>query len=78
MRCSICNQEMTHPTLKNYLGNNPFPIRTDENARCCDSCNENFVIPARIIALTQEVKPWIEQFNKMNFDDLTKTFNAFC
>lgn len=42
MTCCICGKE-----IKGY-GNNPWPINNDVEARCCDDCNYNVVIPARI------------------------------
>lgn len=30
------------------FGNNPAPLKNDEDDRCCDSCNSELVIPARI------------------------------
>ena len=29
-------------------GNNPAPVNKDEKARCCDDCNSNIIIPARL------------------------------
>lgn len=29
-------------------GNNPYPLNKDEKARCCDDCNDNLVVPARL------------------------------
>lgn len=43
MKCAICGKE-----IESKFGNNPYPVRTDEDARCCDKCNEAFVIPSRI------------------------------
>ena len=40
--CCICGQEYTG------LGNNPYPVISDEDARCCDKCNIIKVIPARL------------------------------
>lgn len=37
--CSICFKEYTH------WGNNAWPVN---EGRCCDTCNTNIVIPARI------------------------------
>lgn len=37
--CSICFKEYTH------WGNNAWPVN---EGRCCDECNSNIVIPARI------------------------------
>ena len=40
--CCICG--------KPYIGwgNNPWPIVDDEEARCCDDCNSEKVVPARL------------------------------
>lgn len=40
IKCCICGKE-----IEGY-GNNPYPIKQD--GLCCDSCNINIVIPARI------------------------------
>ena len=41
--CCICHKEFTG------WGNNPAPYPTEDgNDCCCDECNVNFVIPARI------------------------------
>lgn len=42
--CCICGK-----TFYGY-GNNPWPLNKDEDARCCDECN-NKVIAARIAGL---------------------------
>lgn len=42
--CCICGKE-----CENEWGNNPWPINNDENARCCNKCNDEIVIPQRII-----------------------------
>ena len=44
--CCICGQEFTG------YGNNPYPVNSDEDARCCDDCNDTVVIPARLGELT--------------------------
>jgi len=43
--CSICEQK-THG-----FGNNPDPVVTLPEARCCDSCNWDYVIKARIMMM---------------------------
>ena len=42
-RCSICGRP-----YKGY-GNNAFPAKS---GRCCDECNENLVIPLRIMMIS--------------------------
>lgn len=39
MKCCICGNE-----IENY-GNNAFPVK---DGKCCDSCHETVVIPARM------------------------------
>lgn len=47
--CCICGKPMYHPVYKEaYFGNNALPV---SNGRCCDDCNEYFVIPARLAYL---------------------------
>lgn len=43
--CCICGKEFTG------YGNNPYPVVMDDYARCCDECNNDVVIPTRILAL---------------------------
>lgn len=40
--CCICGTRFTG------FGNNPWPVSTNENDRCCDDCNWSAVIPARL------------------------------
>lgn len=42
-RCCICGEKFEG------WGNNPWPVVKAENARCCDKCNEEIVIPRRIL-----------------------------
>ena len=39
--CCICGKKFTG------WGNNPYPVVKEENARCCDECNNTHVISAR-------------------------------
>lgn len=48
--CCICGKEFTG------WGNNPYPVVKTEDARCCDKCNDEKVIPARILAMYKEEK----------------------
>ncbi|MDR2571535.1 MAG: hypothetical protein LBD23_14755 [Oscillospiraceae bacterium] len=47
--CGICKKEYEG------FGNNPHPIETISNDRCCDSCNINIVIPVRLF-ISKEIK----------------------
>jgi len=41
--CVLCNE-----TFIGGFGNNPEPVVKEWSARCCDACNTNIVIPARL------------------------------
>lgn len=43
VKCCIC-----HGDLENEFGNNPYPVVKAEGARCCNACNDFFVVPARV------------------------------
>lgn len=45
-KCCLCGKE-----FEGY-GNNPWPLSTDEGARCCDECNQQ-VILERIKQITE-------------------------
>jgi len=59
MICSICDEEIkgqvvTHPDGSKSVpwegGNNAYPIN---EGRCCDKCNMEVVIPARLFNMMQ-------------------------
>lgn len=50
--CSICYGEIKHSKIPNYFGNNAYPIN---NGRCCDKCNDKFVIPARMMLIANQL-----------------------
>lgn len=42
-KCCICGKQFTG------WGNNPWPVYTEDlNAECCDDCNADRVLPARL------------------------------
>lgn len=43
MKCCFCGYEM------GGMGNNPAPVNEKPGARCCDECNNAYVIPARFL-----------------------------
>ena len=49
--CVLCGT-----TFVGY-GNNPEPLASFDDGRCCDDCNTTKVIPARIKRLTAKVTP---------------------
>ena len=40
--CCLCGKEVEE------YGNNPYPVDKIEVHKCCDDCNMNVVIPARL------------------------------
>lgn len=77
MKCSICGREIFHPLIKNYLGNNPYPVRTGEDDRCCDNCNDMFVTRARLVSMNLP-KENMEQFaNGLNKERYPKLLRIF-
>lgn len=40
--CCICGKKFAG------WGNNPYPVVKEENARCCDYCNNDKVLAARL------------------------------
>lgn len=49
-RCCLCGKEFYG------WGNNPWPVSTEEEDRCCDECNSKKVIPARIEMMFNSAK----------------------
>lgn len=51
MKCNLCGKEIVG------FGNNPYPLCNDDDfeSRCCDDCNNNYVIGARIIGLNRKL-----------------------
>ena len=43
--CCICGKKFTG------WGNNPWPVVNDEDARCCDDCNDTRVLEARLASM---------------------------
>ena len=55
MICSICSHVIEKDPAGWDKGHNPFPIQND--GRCCEECNNELVIPARLtIALGMTIK----------------------
>lgn len=52
--CCICGEKFTG------FGNNPYPLTDDVNARCCNECNSEYVIPARILNIKPDEKEKIK------------------
>lgn len=58
MKCCICGKQ-----CENQWGNNPWPLKTKGTGRCCNVCNEKYVLIARSIMATdiEEVIKYIEK-----------------
>lgn len=50
MKCSICQNEIPAKESGWSSGNNAQPVN---DGRCCDDCNMNVVIPARLQLLAE-------------------------
>ena len=57
-KCCICGKEF------DGWGNNPWPVK--DNGECCDECNFEYVIAARLIMVSSGRKPTIEEIEKWN------------
>lgn len=44
-KCCLCGN------LYIGYGNNPYPLSLNESDKCCNDCNMNLVLPARIIGI---------------------------
>ena len=47
--CCICGCE-----CENKYGNNPWPVVKDENAKCCNHCDQTVVLPERIRLMIEQ------------------------
>ena len=56
MNCIICTDEILPQPISGWdKGHNPWPVR--DNGRCCEECNSQLVVPARLImALGMTIK----------------------
>lgn len=50
-RCCLCGK----PFKKGEWGNNPEPVKPYSSGTCCDECNLNRVVPARLASIPREV-----------------------
>ena len=50
-KCCICGK----PFRMGEWGNNPEPVKPYSSGTCCDDCNLNKVVPARLAAIPREV-----------------------
>lgn len=65
-RCCICG----NPLPKGDLGNNPEPIKPYSSGTCCNECNMNKVIPARLGKHPAGINPAIQARGDTNEQSL--------
>jgi hypothetical protein len=52
-KCVFCSKIMTNI----HESHNPYPIKDEyEHGRCCETCNANLVIPARILKIEKATR----------------------
>jgi hypothetical protein len=74
--CCICGKEFEG------WGNNPWPIKQD--GECCDECNQNKVIPARLktagckdsLSVNKEGREIEELLKNVNFDNISESWGS--
>jgi hypothetical protein len=62
-KCCICGK-----TCENEYGNNPYPLVANEEMRCCNECNSNYVIAARVLGIKPDEKDKIKALIQGNLD----------
>jgi hypothetical protein len=55
-KCCICGLKKMGWGENQQFGNNPAPYDNTKDAQCCDSCNRQVVIPARIATFLKRNK----------------------
>lgn len=60
--CCLCGKP-----VEEERGNNPYPVDKNADHVCCDECNFNKVIPARIMRMTylgsEEGEEYVRRFS---------------
>ena len=77
IKCCICHKEISLTE-----GNNPYPVRDwscigSKTNRCCNECNDRFVIPARLMLShysEQEVEDVNRRLSLLSYNDLKILF----
>jgi len=46
--CSLCGESIKTDEFGWVGGHNPFPLGSNDDDRCCEKCNWERVIPARL------------------------------
>lgn len=58
LKCCFCKKN-----CENEYGNNPWPLKTKQGGRCCNICNEKYVLTARSI-MERDIKKVKEYIKK--------------
>jgi hypothetical protein len=56
--CSICKRFYSDEEFGHGFGNNPMPVIDNVEARCCDKCNMEVVLQARLKRTAQGLPPY--------------------
>jgi hypothetical protein len=75
-RCSLCNSLIEVEVNGWGNGHNPWPLRRNEEDRCCQTCNDTLVIPMRMKMLTssQSQEGWVMKAELHNVKDLSDEY----
>ena len=68
-RCSLCNSLIEVEVSGWNKGHNPWPLRRNETDRCCQTCNDTVVMPARLrlaVAVRKKHPQYIGDINELN------------
>lgn len=65
-RCSLCNSLIEVEVSGWDKGHNPWPLRRNETDRCCQTCNDTVVLPARIRMAMNHKPHYIGDINELN------------
>lgn len=68
--CCICGKE-----CENEYGNNPYPLFTGKDERCCDKCNDSYVLYARLNRVSKDDTEAIAKVLEMGEKDDVRESN---
>lgn len=72
MKCCICGKK-----CEDKYGNNPYPLFTGKNERCCNECNDSYVLFARLNRVSKDDKEAIEKVLQMGDNYVKGERNGF-
>ena len=56
IKCNLCGSMIEPDGFGWDRGHNPWPLRMNEDDRCCQTCNDTVVVPTRIRMLSAKKK----------------------